>query len=153
MKKDIITLDGHSGSGKTTQEVLLREKTGDRFITLHWCYLPLVDKYPIDEIKDHLRKAWQAHPDYHPDYCEPSLSFWIDVPFIIARKRWAKREGVPYEPQDWHSDYDKQIPKYLAKLKELLPNFHVIDGLQPPDMIHQEIMGVLEGSGLIYGEL
>ena len=147
MKKQIITLDGHGGAGKTTQEVLLKKKLGKDCVILHWCYLPLVKKYPVDEIKDHLSKWHQRHPDY-AEY-EPSISFWIVVPFNIAMKRRAKRKGVLYEPVDWHFNYDKKIPKYLAKLKELLPNFHVLDGLQPPEMIHEEIMGVLEGSGLI----
>ena len=39
------------------------------------------------------------------------------MPADIALKRRAKREGLLYEPQDWHSNYDKKIPKYLARLK------------------------------------
>ena len=172
MKQHIITFDGEGGAGETTQErllskkflvvpshrcnslktrqkLLLHEKTGkDFFVSMDWCYLPLIKKYSLDAIDNHLSEWSQRHPDFAG--CEPSISFWIDVPLNIAMKRRASREGLLYEEKDWHFDYDKKIPKYLAKLKKLLSNFYVIDGLQSPNAIHQQIMGFMKKHGFIH---
>ena len=146
----IITFDGHMGAGKTTQEVLLRKKIGNDCVILDWCYLPLVQKYEFDELENRLSEYFGRHTEY-AEY-EPSASFWIDVPYATARERASKRVWLPkpFCIPPYVSHHENKIAQYLPKLKELLPNFYVLDGLQPPDMIHQEIMGILEGSGLIY---
>ena len=149
IKMNIVTFDGHKGAGKTTQEVLLQEKIGNDCVILDYCYLPLVIKYEFDEVENHLNKALLPYPEY-AEY-EPSTSFWLDVPFMVGMERASKRvwDPIPFYMPSCASAHENKIAQYLPRLKELLPNFYILDGLRPPEMIHQEIMGILEGSGRI----
>ena len=135
-QKKKITFDGHSGAGKNTQGELLEKRIGDDFDILYWFYSQLDQRFS---------EIHTLHRDSAPD-----LSFWINTSYVVSAARMHKREGIPFDEESWikehpwHRDWDNRNDKFLDKLKEVLPNFHVLDGLLPPETIHEEIIAIIE---------
>ena len=137
----IITFDGYQGAGKTTQIRLLKGKFGKDYVFLEWYYWSLLLRYNYYDLVGCLDDFFGDHLEYIG--YKPSLSFWIDMPFAIARDRASKRsiDVIPFDILPYELNYDTEVAERLPILKKTLPNFHVLDGLQTPDIIHKEIMG------------
>lgn len=161
LDKKLITIDGDSGSGKTTQDLLLKGRINEAIreflIFQRWYYLPRYpDRYRYTSLltgdtmricnfdEAEIRKIWRkSSPEHYADY-KPALSFWLKVPYHICRERKARRERKFYEYKEWWSEYDEKTEEYLEKLKEWAPNFYIIDGLQSIDVVHETMLNILE---------
>ena len=169
MDRAIITFDGFGGSGKTTQKALLavhiqkkcmspiRLERGatplkienvqnKTFELLEHCYYDLImetSRYPLD-LENYL-DDWYG--SFYPSYKNerPWLSFYMNVPPHISAERAIKRGHNPEAYDTRKNDLlQKSFEKRTARLSNLLPNFHVIDGLRSIDIIHQEIVEIFE---------
>ena len=138
----IITFDGYRGSGKTTQIGLLKKKLGRGVVFLEWYYWWLSSRCKPNEIADHI-VGFHGNDLKYIGY-KPFISFWLDMPHVIATERASVRDKVPFEIRSTELYYDVRVAESIPNLKEILPNFYVLDGLKSVDILHEEIMSIVE---------
>ena len=76
---------------------------------------------------------------------EPTISFYLYVPYDILMDRFFNRDGVDNAYIDYLHCFDA-----VKHIESCIPYFHVIDGEQSVDKIHSEIVSILSDKGLVY---
>ena len=162
----LITIDGHSGAGKTTLASAVSARLGiqwatqlqpkptwsgassgvcikDTFYSLLWevCRLNAPDE-----------KVWLNRLHVFQSLMDtPTLSFYLKVPLHMSKERVVARESERYKHLDRTYLPDERADaidnRFWCWLQEQCDHLHIIDATWSADVVSAEVLG------LIYNEL
>lgn len=98
----------------------------------------ILDRYKLSGLAygmaDELPYEWCRDIDrLIPD---PEMTFLIDLPVEVAMRRREAADG--YEAS---RDFQEWVAENYLHLSLVVPNVYVLDGTQPPEEIHREVVG------------
>jgi dTMP kinase len=74
----------------------------------------------------------------------PNLTFLIDIPVDVSRRRVAERKGVLDRMEAEDAAFHERVRDGFLKIAALAPRFHVLDGMLEPQALIELAMSAIE---------